>query len=546
MSRDDSESSPRRHRRSLRHGDPSPFAKERDVAPSNGPADFTPRAPDSPPASSSASRHSPSLDSFRGPAKRLAIHPLETALLWVIAAHLVFLPWALGAVRLWAQVISLLFSLASFLLALWPRRYTPDQTGTTNFRALPLPKLLKFPIFWIGLALLALITIQGLNPAWEYQTNGKVWWMRAIPHVTWLPHGVRVPFNPPSGLAQGGEWRMLIVYASAFLTVCAAWIGFTRRRTLQRLFVVLAVNGAALSIFGLAQRILGATKIFGFVDSPNPSFFSSFIYKNHAGAYLDIGVAIAVGLGAWYYVRGVRRLEKSSPAGVFAFLMTCIAVSVLVSYARGATLTMLAYLCLVVAAFVWYQWRLPASARRPIITIAMLVVFGFFLKTGLDALNSELAWDRLRQAISGSDVSVEARLIADHASFDMLGEHWGLGTGSGGFPFLFPVYQQHYPEIAHRQFWPHAHNDVLEIPIELGLPGMLLILASFAYWAVVLVRTYVWDNPLSASILAGCLALIGMAYGDFIFYCPAVLITWCALWPVCTRWTQLEEQRARA
>ncbi len=479
------------------------------------------------------------LEQFRAKTKRLAIHPLERALLWVVAIHLVFLPWAIGGMRPWSQIISLCLSVVSIVLALLPRDYTAEHTGGGSFRLFPLPKLLKFPIFWLGLALLALVTTQALNPAWEFHSDSKAWWMHAIPHVTWLPSGVRVPFS------RWGPWRQLIIYSSAFLTVCAIWVGFTRRRTLQRLFLILAVNGAALSIFGLAERIAGAPKLYWIVDLPG-TFFSTFVYKNHAGAYLMLTLAVTCGLAAWHHLRSVRRLEKSNPSGVFAFLATCIAVSILISYARGATLVTLLYLSLVVAAFVIHQIRLPKEARQPIIAVALLLVFGFFLKTGMDALHSDLAWDRLRQAVSGDDLSVEARQIADHASFDMLRDHWQLGTGSGSFEFLFPIYQQHYPKIWVGQLWRHAHNDILEIPIELGVPGVLLILAGFAYWGLSLIRNYLWQNPLSASVVLGCLFMVGMSWGDFVFQNPAILITWCALWPACALWTRLEEQRARS
>src|SRR6185295_8690372 len=136
-------------------------------------------------------------------------------------------------------------------------------------------------------------------------------------------------------------------------------------------------------------------------------FFSSFVYKNHAGAYLVLTLAVACGLAAWYYLRGLRRMEKSNPAGVFAFFTTCIAVSVLVSYARGATLIMLIYLCLSVAAFLLHQFLVPSENRKPIIAVVLILLFGFFLKTGLEALQSHIAWDRLAAGMTEKDASLE-------------------------------------------------------------------------------------------------------------------------------------------
>jgi O-antigen ligase len=492
-----------------------------------------------PPSGSSANRLA--VGRFRRDSSpRQWTHPLESVLLATLAAHLVFLPWALGTMRLWAQGISLGLALLTFVLALVPRRQAPQGLGASQLTRSPHLKLMRFPIFWIGLALLGLVALQGLNPAWAYQTDGKGWWMVKIDHVAWLPSGVDVPWE------RGGPWRMLLIYASGWLTVCALWIGLTHRRSLQVLLITLAVNGGVLACLGVVQRLLGAPKIFWWVDSTNASFFASFIYKNHAGAYLNLAVAIGTGLAAWYYIRSVRRLEKSNPSGVLAFLVTCIAVAVLVSYARGATLILIAYLGVVVAAFAYHQFRRRRETRSPVIAIALFLVFGLFLRIALDAPQSELAWGKLREALSGEDASVTARQVANQASWAMLKDTWQTGAGSGSFRFLFTAYQQHYPEIkmmaGRPAFWENAHNDVLQIPIELGAPGMLLVLGAFGYWGWALVRVRLWRNALGASVILGCLMMIAMSWGEFVFQCPAILITWCALWPIATRWVEFDQR----
>jgi O-antigen ligase len=476
---------------------------------------------------------------FQPSAKQRKLHAAEVTLGFFVCAHLVFLPWALGGMPLWSQFTSLALASVSLAIALFPRNYTDEHTGSPPFRLLPWPKLLMFPVFWLGLGLLGLVTTQALNPAWAYRTDGKSWWMVAVPHITWLPTSVRVPF------ARWGPWRMLMIYASAWLTVCAIWIGFTRRRTIQVLFTVFAINGIALAGLGISQRMLGNGLLFWMWPSPNASFFSSFVYKNHAGGYLNLALAVSCGLSAWYYVRGLRRLEKSNPSAVFVFFAICVAIAILISYARGATLVMLAFLSATILAFLIHQWKLPPQSRKPVIAVILVLTFGVFLKIGLTALDSNLAWDRLRRAFDRDDVSVHARKIADQASLEMLQDYWKAGSGSGSFQFLFPIYQQRFPEIARRQFWEHAHNDLLEIPIELGLPGMLLILGGFIYWSIILFRSRIWENPLGATVVLGCLFLIGMSAGEFVFQSPAILVTWCALWTCATMWAQMEKQRGR-
>jgi hypothetical protein len=480
------------------------------------------------------------LEHFRARSRRLVIHPTEKWVLWIVGAHLMFLPWALGAMRPWAQIASLGLAILGLTVALLPRHYTEEHTGGNRFKLTPWPKLVRFPLFWLGLAFLAHVTVQALNPSWAFVTNGQGWWMQSIEHKSWLPTGVDVPFE------RWGPWRMLVIYASAWLTVCSIWIGFTRRRTVQLLLIGLAGNGLLLALLGLAQRLLPNGKIFWSLTSQNASFFSSFVYKNHAGAYLDLMLALTCGLAAWYYLRGLRRLDKSNPSGVFVFFATCIAVGILTSYARGATLVMLVFLFVCVAAFAAHQFLARHDTSRRIVAVALVLIFGFFLKTGMEALRSGEAWDRLRRGVMREDLSLEYRERATRAALEMLGENWSRGVGAGSFRFLFPIYQHRHPELVAnkgaRMFWEHAHNDVVQFPIELGAVGIGIILVGGAYWIVLLSRSYFWENPLSAAVVFGALLLLAYSWWDFPFQNPAILITWCALWPAVTRWTQFEER----
>jgi hypothetical protein len=484
------------------------------------------------------------LEQFRAKTKRLQIHPVERSVLGLVALHLVFLPWALGGVRTWAQVISLGLGALAFVVALLPRTYTADHTGAAEFRLIPWPKLLRFPLFWLGGALIALVIVQACNPGWSYRSNELGWWMERIDSVRWLPAGVAAPFE------KGGQGSALLVLVSAWLTVCTVWVGFTRRRSLQVLLLILAGNGLALALLGLAQRMMGNGKIFWFYESPNPVFFSSFTYKNFAGSYLLLPLALTCGLAAWYYLRGLRRLEKSNPSGVLAFFATCVGVSVLTSYARGATLTMLAFLLLCVGAFVVHQIYLPKENRKPLVALCMVAIFGFFLKTGLTALNSRLAWSKIEQAVSKGDSSMEARSQATIAASEMLGEHWVRGVGAGSFRFLFPLYQHRHPELKALNpeggaFWINAHNDLLQFPIEYGAAGVLIFLAGLGWCGISLCRSYFWENPLSATGVLICSLMLVYGRWEFLFQCPAVLITWSVVWVIALQWARFEESGAK-
>ncbi len=482
------------------------------------------------------------VERFRSRGSRQTLHPAEQRLLWVVCAHLVFLPWALGGMREWAQWISAGFAVVGFVLALWPREYDAQQGGGVAFTLYAWPKLLRFPLFWLGFAFLAYGAVGALNPAWEFKESAAGWWMEQVAHVTWLPSGVRVPFE------REGPWRMLLIYGAVWLSICTLWIGFTRRKTFQVFFSVLAGNAFLLAALGIAQRALEAKKIFWLIE-PNPGahyFVSSFTYKNHAGAYFNLMLGLCAGLAYWHYRRSERRLDKSSPAGLFAFFGTAVAMIVFFSYSRTATLLMFGFLAI---ALVIVAWQLVFGAtvdrRRPWLLVLLVIAFVYFGRIGLVALGTERTFERIQQLQSEVDQN-NARLLASQATWDMAQDKLTTGWGAGSFRFLFPHYQQKYPSIWSRREerlqWHHAHNDYAELLAEYGIAGCALLVLGLGYVGWLLVRHQAPTHSLGFFTLFGLVLLALHCAVDFNTFNPAILTTAAALAISLPRWLELEEQ----
>ena len=478
------------------------------------------------------------IDKFRTGNQRLPLHPGEKRLVGLIIAHLVFLPWALGTMQAWSQAVSFGLALVGFVMAVIPRYYSADFTGGPEFRMSPWPKLIRFPVFWIGLALLLYIGIQGINPAWRYEQNQTHWWLTRVPHWEWLPSGLDTPFE------KANAWRPWLVYASCWLLLCSIWVGLSRRLSVQYILMALALNGLALSFLAIAQRYAGNGKILWFVERPGTQFFATFVYKNHAGAYLALVVSIALSLAYWYYDRGMRRLQKSNPAGLFAFTGLIVALMVVFSFSRGATILMLGFLIFAGLFLLIIRRRQNAGTGNAVVVVTLALAFGGFLLIALKSFEISRAIRRFDDLVSRSDVEVSAssRALAREAAGDMLRVHWLKGAGAGSFRFLFPAYAGKYPGLTQggKFFWEHAHDDWLEIPIELGLIGSLLLLAGIGSVCLQLIRCNFWDNPLASLLLLGCAMTLAHGWMDFVFQCPAILLTWAALPVGLARWLELE------
>jgi len=463
------------------------------------------------------------------------LSPLETALLAITATHLCFLPWALGSMHRWSQFVSLIFSLAGFIVSIMPR------TGPTDRGYSPSTRLRRFPVLWAGLLFLLYIAVQALNPSWQYVSDTDSWWLEPVAHIAWLPSGMQVPF------AQSSPWSALIIFTSLWLLICSVWTGLTRRRSYRILFTVLVANAFLLSMLGVLQQLTDAKRIFWSYLPSNSAFVASFIYRNHAGPYLNLMVSLAVGLGCWYYERSQRRQEKSSPAAVLAFLAMFIAIMVVFSYSRASIGVLLAFSLFMLCTLAAQRFLgKPGPSRKRMDMLILIVVFSGFLGLCLVSLRVEKVWHRFTNIATDPTNSTSTRTIARNASRDMLQDHWLLGWGAGCFRYGFPLYAQKYPEIYYsgqgkQRFWEHAHDDLLEFPIEYGLLGLLPLAFMLCSAGWQLVRRRFWTSAISICLVLSCALVACHSWVDFVFQSPAVLLTWCVLLVAAVRWVELDQ-----
>jgi O-antigen ligase len=464
---------------------------------------------------------------------------------------MVFLPWALGTMHVWSQGVSFGFSVLSFGLALRCRRYAGTYTDGTPYQLRTVRKLLHFPIFWLGLLLLGYILIQALNPAWEYATNGRVWWLQRIPCIEWLPAGMRTPF------AQASPWRSLMIFASAWMTVCAIWIGFTRRRTLHRLLVVLVVNGVLFALVGLAQKLTGARQLLWYFPQPSGYYFATIIYKNHAAAYLNLILMAACGLALWHRNRAGQDFAPSDPS--FAVLIGALLVFTadlftnsrmgMVLGATGLLLGLAAY-----GALILHQRHLVGNPL-PLLVTAMFLAG--FLGFGL----SRVDWPRMSRRFAAlwtdeRTVSIEYRNVARKATWAMFLDSPATGWGAGSFRFYFPVYQRQYPEImetppqligtiqtAPRRLWQYSHNDYVQCLAEYGLVGGALAAGIIGCCLAAFARQRRWMHPVAFCAVAALGLTAVHCWVDFQLHNPANLLTLGAFLTMALRWVNLERQQ---
>lgn len=184
---------------------------------------------------------------------------------------------------------------------------------------------------------------------------------------------------------------------------------------------------------------------------------------------------------------------------------------------RGATLSgAIAFLMLVVVA-----WRL--GSKRFVIQLVALVSSAFLIASQLGHLG---IGQRMEAMVRSPHEAGAGRFAIWTQSWEMLQDAPWMGVGLGHYALYWPPYR--HPIDGSGGFF--VHNDYLQIWIEAGLPGLLLLVAVLASVFFTYVRA-MRTREISSSrkiemtaLFAGLLAVAMHSFVDFNLYILSILV----------------------
>lgn len=101
---------------------------------------------------------------------------------------------------------------------------------------------------------------------------------------------------------------------------------------------------------------------------------------------------------------------------------------------------------------------------------------------------------------SGTSLEGDQRWILFSTTIEAIQDHWLTGSGLGTFMLIYPNYED--AEQVIQAFANHTHNDYLEILLEIGLGGAVIILSFF-----LLISRGIFRSPLSEAAFLSLVAL---------------------------------------
>jgi O-antigen ligase len=329
------------------------------------------------------------------------------------------------------------------------------------------------PVVWLLSAAIALCLIQlvPLPPALWQMLPGRALVIEAA-----SASGQPQPWRPWSIVpwATANAVSSLVVPATILLLVSS----LTEREQTWLPGVVLALIVASM-LLGLLQ-VTGVSFDNPFINDTPGQISGNFANRNHFALFLSFGCLLTP---VWTFLAGHRLSWRK------AFALGLLLLLVLTTLATGSRAGLFLGLLALSIGFLiirtdmmrmmanYPRWALPTLAVG-VAAVLLIVVLVSFSANRAESIN------RVFEGEASNDMRARALPIV----FGMIREYFPAGSGFGGFD---PVFRIHEPmNLLKYTYFNHAHNDILEIVLDGGLAGLLILFAGLSW--VIYASIRVW------------------------------------------------------
>lgn len=436
------------------------------------------------------------------------IKPID-AVFWCFTLGVVLLPIGLGGNRL----LPLGLTQAAFAIACFGY--------VIAGRKLPEPRL--FMLLRVALGLFAVVIVwawiqmQGFVPAsWMH----PLW--KETADVLGRPVRGAIALSPEDSLI--GLVRFITYIAAGFL----AYLFAQDPKRARQMVLALWYSGVAICLYGLIEYMFGIQKVLWFdkwayQDDLTATFVNRNDFAVYAGFVLMCGAALFA--QSWKEHAKSKRATARSIAlrdwisregGVQLFLLVLVFICILLSHSRAGLILDL----LGLGGYFFLYQIYQRNWARAIITVLVAAV-ALFLAIWLALQYSD------RFAHLFSDYSSADRLKVYKLTLQAISDNLWFGYGLNGFQPVFRLYQR-----GMIMEFTHAHSDVLESLLDLGIPAGLLLWAATGLLVSGLGRGILHrrrHGMFPCLGFAACIITLGHATVDFSMQIPGVVIPWAML-----------------
>ena len=308
--------------------------------------------------------------------------------------------------------------------------------------------------------------------------------------------------------------RLVLVQLTTLLIYFAATLVFID--TPHRLHVMvrtIMIFGFVLALFGLTQSFTSPTKVYWIRELNQSTAFGPFINRHHFAGYMELTIALPLGL----VFAGAIEKEKWL---LYLFVAGLMGVALVMTASRGGIISLVAeILFLITVTAIWRKQsdkrlrrssRLKRIAARAAMATALLV--SLFL--GVVLLGGEFSINRFIDSVNTDDPTT-GRAHFWSVTLNIIQAYPYLGTGLGSYGVIYTQHDSRNGLFRLEQ----AHNDYLQVLSDGGVVGGALALSFVAllfYKAIVRAKSRDdFRRGVALAALSGCFGVLIHSFFDF-------------------------------
>ncbi|MFO8091029.1 MAG: O-antigen ligase family protein [Desulfatiglandaceae bacterium] len=276
------------------------------------------------------------------------------------------------------------------------------------------------------------------------------------------------------GLAVS-RWSL---WLAAFLLVMLVRAASRDGKFLKALVIMLLVVVAIEAFYGLIQALIPSTGVLGYYESGLGNARGSYINRNHFAGMIEMTWPLMLGyllsLSPWEETEKVKlkhliNSDRFNRQLLMAIVLVVILLALVFSRSRaGITGGILGFV-----AFLGAMAFSGAGMRK-----------GFWIGSGAAVVllliyGGQLGFDSVIERFMEIDENL-GRLDKWRDAWLIIQQH-PFGVGPGNYEIVEPVFQVNAQSA---QLSIHTHNDYLQLLVETGWPGFLLLTAGWLYLLV--------------------------------------------------------------
>lgn len=435
--------------------------------------------------------------------------------LWGFIVLIALLPLPFGTNRPWsADLMGIIAALLTFLMLGTEKNSTPWQTTTSHKRLLTAAFGLFIVILWSFIQTIPWTPVTWHHPIWQEaaQSLGTLTGAISVDPTLYIESIVR-----------------LLSYIALFLI---AFVAGSNIRHAERLIKCLAFAGAAYAAYGVIMYASGTEMILWYKKWAYNTFLTStFVNKNSYAAYAGLSLLCSLAYlrerlkDKWqkhiaHKTKLITFMETLSWRDWAIILMPLLILAALsLTGSRAGTISTLFGVVVLFGGLSINKRR--KSQRHVMMSLFVLLGFVGFVLLGGHTLITRFNIDTLGQ-------DAEIRIAAYKLALQAITDNPWLGFGLGTFDSAFRLYRD-----ARLSIWfHHAHNDYLEMIMDLGVPAAITLFSSIAL-LISCCLSGIWNRKRNAiypalGFSASTLIIVHSMF-DFSMHIPAIAGTYAVL-----------------